>query len=70
MQRFAKLDLRSITLLHISGKDIQALGLFIINQQGARRFARSKFLKQQVFKRSTAFRKTRFDFQAYFSDLE
>ncbi len=52
------------------GKNVAVPGLVLIDEQGVRRFARSKFRKNQALKRSSDFSKANFDHQAYLSDLE
>ncbi|MEM7379997.1 MAG: acyl-CoA thioesterase [Bacteroidota bacterium] len=53
-----------------NGKSVAVPGLVLTDQQGVRRFARSKFRKQQAFKRTSEFSKSHFDYHAHLSDLE
>ncbi|WP_238857820.1 acyl-CoA thioesterase [Poritiphilus flavus] len=52
------------------GKSVPVPGLILTDQQGVRRFARSKIRKQQAFKRSTEFEESKFDHHAYLPELE
>lgn len=53
-----------------NGKSTPVPGLLVQNDQGVRRFARSKFRKEAAFKRDTKFDENNFDAKEYLSVLE
>lgn len=52
-----------------SGKSVEVPGLLILDEQGIRRFARSKFRKEAAFKRDTKFDENNFKKEEFIASL-
>ena len=52
------------------GKSVEVPGLLVQDEQGVRRFTRSKFRKESTFERDTKFEAINFDYQKHLRLLE
>jgi hypothetical protein len=53
-----------------NGNSATVPGLLVQDEQGVRRFARSKYRKEAAFKRDTKFDESNFDVKEYFDILK